>query len=230
MEYALKTEIPLKVIDAVANVASTHPQVLSGISKEMLGVEVGLYPFDWVRQVVSEGLPSDTTLEIDNISRAINGILFAFAYSHQNTPTLLAEVNNILIEKYSAQRDEVYRFISDLSCGENLFASFKSTILAEEAVNLVEDSRIIVDVRPVFSGDDASKIIASIFTRTLRVTCRDSVESPPKVISFSFGSEDLEELKAAIVKAEEKLRCLKENLGDRFGIIVENKNGKRSVS
>lgn len=223
----MKATIPVRALIIFSDVARSHPGMLEKISSSMAGVEVGLEPFEETRAIVRQlaSLVSGGGELVDKLVTAVNAALFAFAYTQRDTILTLDSAEAFLRAESPVECDEVLSFLRFVSNAENLYTSCKAAVLADEVCNLVEDSRVIVDVRPVFSRHNPSDVIASVFVRTLRISYRDTGDSRPKTVSFSLGLDDIEELRAALEKAEVKVKLLQEKLGrDAFGVILEHKN------
>jgi len=85
----------------------------------------------------------------------------------------------------------------------------KSRILISEVSNLYHESRIITDVRPVFSSNEENSVIGKVILSNLKISYRK--DDAFKEFFVTLEEEDLEELKKIIDRAIKKTKQLKSN-------------------
>lgn len=88
--------------------------------------------------------------------------------------------------------------------------------LVAERPCLLEESRILTDLRPVFSEKNPASLDAFSVIHTLVLNCNEN--STSKTVHIALDTADLAELKAAIVRAEHKEKVLSA-LASKAGVL-----------
>jgi hypothetical protein len=87
------------------------------------------------------------------------------------------------------------------------FAAFGKAIdIARESDRLLHVSRVITDLRPVFSEEVANEPLGAVIVHTLRLDYFE--ENDVKTISFALNSRDLAQLKRTVERAQAKENTL----------------------
>lgn len=102
------------------------------------------------------------------------------------------------------------RLVQFLRC-ESLTITAKIVTLTIERPNLVIDTRIVTDLRPIFGDDVGKGPRGSLVTHTLLIHHLDSRQQHATT-GFAFDSDDLAKLRRVLARAEEKETRLKELL------------------
>ena len=102
------------------------------------------------------------------------------------------------------------RLVQFLRC-ESLAITAKIGTLAIELSNVVIDTRIVTDLRPIFGEEVGKGPRGSLITHTLRIHHLDARQQHVTV-GFAFDSDDLAKLRRVLDRAEDKEKRLKELL------------------
>ena len=78
--------------------------------------------------------------------------------------------------------------------------------IARESDRLLHVSRVITDLRPVFSEEAANEPFGAVIVHTLRLDYFE--ENDVKTISFALNSRDLAQLKRTVERAQAKENTL----------------------
>lgn len=127
----------------------------------------------------------------------------------------------------------VEEFVEDLSRAEDLeipederqtFAERVSLLLANPTIQAVArsldvqteqqrvflESRILTDLRPVFTGDSETQLLGMLVVHSLKILY--SEDGQTKSFYISLDQRDAEQLKGTLKRAEDKAQALKETL------------------
>lgn len=126
----------------------------------------------------------------------------------QNISEILGK--NRKVKQGKALRKNFEDRLNKLLDNEQLYLSYKIYALYLDHKNLYITSKILCDIRPVFTKPDISAK-ASIITNTLHIHYRtgDS-ENPHKDFLIALDLKDIQNLKKVILRAEQKNETLKE--------------------
>ncbi len=102
------------------------------------------------------------------------------------------------------------RLVQFLRC-ESLTITAKIGALAVERPNLVIDTRIVTDLRPIFGEEIGKGAKGSLITHTLRIHHLDS-QQQHVTTGFAFDPRDLGKLRRVLTRAKDKETRLKELL------------------
>jgi hypothetical protein len=160
--------------------------------------------------------------EIDEIIRSILS-LFALKESEDlDITTFASEIAEALKKtKDEALKPPVnFQLESLLSLLESPFyIKTKATRLAAERDRILLNTRIITDVRPIFTEDISCKIKANMILHNLKIEYAESGQF--KEINFALDKDDLKKLKDYIERAEKKEKVLREELKKTDIIILD---------
>jgi len=160
-------------------------------------------------------------VEIKEIISAFLSLFQAKEASNISTEEFIEE----LIDTFNKLPDEDIIVPSTLKDSlDKLFVSnvfyvkVKGSYLSSEREKLLVDSRIITDVRPIFSDDSKCTLDGMIIVHNLKMEYRHGIDI--KEAFFALDIEDLEKLKIQIDRALNKERIMKGSLQDaKFKII-----------
>lgn len=96
--------------------------------------------------------------------------------------------------------------LTSLLSSQNLVALGKAVDLARESNRLLNDARIISELRPVFGDDIAAEPTGAVIVHTLRLNYME--EGERKTASLTLNSRDLVQLKRAVERAQTKENTL----------------------
>ncbi|MCP9237944.1 hypothetical protein [Lewinella sp. JB7] len=105
--------------------------------------------------------------------------------------------------------------ILDVVQASSINLTRKAYQLIFDRQNIFSDSKTIVDVRPVFLNEDATELKALTLLYNLRISFRESIQSEEySNIVFALDSDDIQQLKEGIARAETKANTLKKELSN----------------
>ena len=152
-----------------------------------------------------------STEKIDVIIRMLQSLIItSTVYETDNfIGDITANLKELNVNISKSTKDFLLKAIQS----EILTLHIKASQLSNATKNIYIDSKIISDIRPVFTNDDASEFKAAIILHTLNLIFRDRSEI--KEINIALDSDELEELKKTIIRAESKEKVLKELLNKK---------------
>lgn len=120
-----------------------------------------------------------------------------------NTELVKGLIEALTLDKFNVSAN-LHGFFNDLlSIKESINLTIKATYLATDRQNILLDTRIITDVRPVFGVDEESEELkATLITHNLKIQYEE--DDQIKYIYFALDANDLSVLKDHIVRAENK--------------------------
>ncbi|MDP7738996.1 hypothetical protein [Mycobacterium paragordonae] len=182
---------------------------------------------DDVANALIEALSSDQIRSISAVVAAVTGVvkdqwsedevaafvgnlvsMSTLGTSHDYPPDELAGKISELVGQ-SLDEDEKKQLPGRLTAllSARSFRAFSKAIdVSRETDRVLNVSRILSDVRPVFGQDAAEDPLGALVVHTLRIDYYEQGEV--KTDSFTLNAKDLEQLKDAIERAEEKERTL----------------------
>lgn len=142
------------------------------------------------------GVDEETGLTLTELSKSMNQSLKDHVSAEE-----------LILGKISEKN--IYLLLQAMN-SDNFQITNKSHALSLDRSNLVEESKILVDVRPVFGGQDENEIKASVLLYNLRFSyLQNSTTRLSRNVYFSLDEEDLSLLKEQIIRAEKKAREIK---------------------
>ena len=211
--------------------AESAPELVSRLAEELPKIAPQLYPFDSflgvVRAVVGPfqpadgGRPSDKRADFAaDLSQALTSLLYTAGASALSAEESISSAIETIEAHFPENAEILSSFVLAILGCRNLLLSFKSTALREDNENIVVDSKIIVDIRPIFDFDASAAINAHTFLYRLRVTHRTSNDVESKV--YTLSQVALDELSRALVRAKDKIEQLKSSpLSGTLGVLLE---------
>jgi len=103
----------------------------------------------------------------------------------------------------------------NVSNNDSLFLTKKAYNLIYERENLITNSRIITDIRPVFGGNENEEIKACSILFNLKISFqKKSKRDVESSLIFALDEEDLKNLKEQIKRAEQKAKTIESSFVD----------------
>jgi hypothetical protein len=157
-----------------------------------------------------QGLHSD---DLELIMRTLDSLYQVRA--HLDTPLdkfvsdVIEALQNTKFETSSEERKEAFRSrLTLLLSAEPLAVSAKAQVLQREYPYIFHGSKIITDLRPVFSQSTKEPPDGVILDHTLKLVYHEGL-GKHKELYLALDSSDLVELKKIIERAEEKEQALR---------------------
>lgn len=167
---------------------------------------VKMFLFDQITSVIdSVGLPEDQLNELRGFIFNIFFMLFACA----EEPEHMAETCAIQAERFGftqSERDVLKSRLSKLLSIRSLFLSIKSRTLFNDNEKILIGSKILTDLRPVFSNGNDDEIRGYIVIHNLKLVFEDTIGTKEFVVTFS--SDELNALEAALARARRKAKVI----------------------
>jgi hypothetical protein len=158
-----------------------------------------------------KSLPQKT---IEKIFYSVGGLVFILEKG-STVDEIVEDVCNLL-EKESIvdfKNNSKENFISRLSIllkSEKLYYAAKASTLKEESNNVFIQSKVITDIRPIYSTNIDETPKKGIVIHNLHIHYSSEGEGGHKDIYFALDSEELKELKEVLLRAEKKEISLKD--------------------
>jgi hypothetical protein len=222
----MKTRFSKRTLSRLAKVADLNPEVRSQILQAIAKLPVVLYPFEAVNDAVEKCL-ADAHVEEgedDDLGGAIATVLFQAGSSAQPPDELLQSAASTLRESTKDDRtvEVVSRFVSELLSSSDLLVASKATALYEDSERLLLETKLLVDVRPIFDPKHAATIAATTLLYKLRMTFRAPQGGDLDTMVFTLREPELKELARVVDRAIEKASVVRE--ARPFGVVVVESN------
>lgn len=153
--------------------------------------------------------PNLNKKNLQKIISAFQGLYFIREYSGVETEKLIEDLAYELNEDY----DETFKdkFLTVLN-NDNIRILVKAHRLHYDNESLFSNSRIISDIRPVFSSDPSEIPSDMVVNHTLKLSLTNNGKD--KEVYASLDVEDLRKLQKSINRAIKKDKTLRKFLGD----------------
>jgi hypothetical protein len=148
--------------------------------------------------------------DITSNHKVILGLYFTFCKfdtPEEKFSQQLADYYKNKIDDESSNGEIKNRLLKLFKKDNPIRIAVKSRILISEVSNLYHESRILTDIRPVFSSNEENSVIGKVILNNLKISYRKDKDF--KEFFVTLEEEDLEELKSIIVRAIEKTKQLK---------------------
>jgi hypothetical protein len=229
----MKTTIPKRLFRELSKLAEDAPDKLVSLGNDLTQVAPQLYPFDSLSATVRRSIgvfkpdladPSrsdDRQREFSGeLAQSISSLLYTAGASHLPMTEVLAAAIQTIEENFQDSAESLEAFVRTILGCSDLVLSFKSTALREDNENIVVDSKIIVDIRPVFDTEQSDAIRAHALLYRLKITHRTSSDVDAKI--YTLSQEALDELSQAVTRAKLKIEHLKSMpLSQTLGMLLE---------
>jgi hypothetical protein len=149
------------------------------------------------------------------------GSLTPFIETEENLDEMSEDVSTIAIEEQIIDERNKKRFktrLTSLLRNKQLFYASKVNGLLTEYGNVFLQSRIVTDIRPVFGINPNDVPEAGIIIHNLHIHYQDDSEGAHKDFYIALDTNDIKNLKAALIRAEAKEKSL-QLLYDKTGLI-----------
>lgn len=185
------------------------------IQEEIKNAKIGKLPED-----LAQSISDKTSISFeDNYS-----ILSSFASTFL-TSELVEEkrFTEILIElKEDLKSKDIVNYINEfLKQSKNFTTSIKATNLAYNRGRIIRNTRIITDIRPIFTTSPKDDLIGSIIVHNLKIEFMENDER--KEYYFAIDSTDLKQIELQVRRARNKEDKLKKFISDSRLDLIELK-------
>ena len=126
------------------------------------------------------------------------------------------------LREYDRTVEVVSRFVSELLSSSDLLVASKATALYEDSERLLLETKLLVDVRPIFDPKHAATIAATTLLYKLRMTFRAPQGGDLDTMVFTLREPELKELARVVDRAIEKASVVRE--ARQFGVVVVESN------
>lgn len=190
-----------------------RPEIIQAIVDKLSSLDPPpLRPSD-LHQALNELLPNRSN-EVNSIMRQLM-CLYTIRRIHDLSPKDLLEglLHSITTSDTRWTDDEISRWktlepqLNSLFSLQNVWTIVKALDLAYDYTDLLQDVKILTDIRPVFN-EDASDILGAIVSFILRLSL-DGREGR-KSLSITIDEKDVENLKQICERALKKAKTAKE--------------------
>lgn len=219
----MKSQFQERTLRELAKVGKLDAEKRKKLAAKLFAMEQHIYPFEAIAELVRGTLSDDDSKEPDELAGAISSFLFAAASASSQTPKQLLEETSTELRaaNSSAVADATVAFLRELISHPNLLVSFKGTSHVDDGDRLLIDSKLYVDVRPVFDPlGDSTSILASVLLYRLRLVFRSS-SGDPETMLFTLREEELSELGEVITRAKSKTTAIKGS--SKIGKLLESR-------
>lgn len=218
--------LPSKVTEHLRLLAVLGPDARKALLARLAAEPLGLYPFSRVSAAVAScAAVADLSAEkLEGIGNALGTVAYALAASTEGIQSSLEKLIEGVASALDSGESEVVReFLAEFARADDLLTSFKATALYDDGERVVLNSRVLVDLRPVFAIEDAGTVSASSLLYRLRVTYRVPNGRDSETIVLALHEQELKELGEAVTRAEKKSEALRKRLIDGpLGKILED--------
>ena len=127
----------------------------------------------------------------------------------------LKETDNLFFKEITEWDSLKEKLLSLMQFEDVVSLGFKALLLSMDFDKLYVDSKIITEIRPVFEDNSELGLANSIITHSLKIEYHFSDDTHQKIF-ITLDSENLQELKQQIVRAEKKEQQLENSLNKYF--------------
>jgi len=174
------------------------------------------------------GVDSKTAFEITDALFGLNG-LFELEDS-ENKKDVAKNLCDSLKFEFGDDKDlinkvdwdRVAEYFIVLTTDTPLSFSYKTIDLNSEYERIYKASRVLTDIRPVFKNDVNEDVHYAIIVHKLKLEFTDA-HNNPTTLYFSLDSQDLQQLKKNIDRAESKEKALKHTFNEKLKFIDTSK-------
>lgn len=193
----------------------------SKLCEELEKLPIRLYPYNQIGEVVEKiDLPREKAQKISDFVLNIFYLLFAWGEEPGRTAELMADK----LERFGFPRNDRETLkdrLSKLFSIRSLFVSIKSTNLFNENEKILLGSKIITDVRPVFSDGSPSKVLGYIIVHNLKLVFQDTSGSNEFIVSL--GNDELDALEQDLSRARAKAKTIVSESSTLLNHLVDDK-------
>lgn len=183
-----------------------------------------------IEEAISEEVSIDSKMAVE-ITNALFGLNGLFELEDSKNKKEVAkslcdslkfefEEEKELIEK--VDWDQLSEYFVLLTSDTPISFSYKTIDLNSEYERIYKASRVLTDIRPVFKNDVNEDIHCAIIVHKLKLEFTDA-HNNPTTFYFSLDSQDLQQLKKNIDRAESKEKALKHTFDEKIKFIDTSK-------
>lgn len=230
----MKPRFQARTLKHLADLAKDAPGALEVLVAELSRLEAMLYPFDAVNDCIKEALQEYRAQQAftegcltkedfaSELARSLSNILYIGGSSSHGPTEVAAAALAAVEEGFPEQTEKLRPFLEKVLGLKTLLLSYKSTVLREDNENIVVGTKLIVDVRPVFSQLDPEQGDGHILVVRLKVSYRNGSDIETRV--FTLDREGLNEMSDAVQRTILKISALKKSMANNpLGPLVEDK-------
>jgi len=227
----MKTKISKRLFRELVKLAESESKLLSQLAVDLPGIAPHLYPFDSligvVRDVIGDFRPQGAGRTDEkqadfatDLGQSLTALLYTAGASALSNEEVIAAAIETIETNFPEHAESLSSFVRRVLGCRNLLLSFKSTALREDNENIVVDTKIIVDIRPIFDFDPAEAISAHTLLYRLKVTHRTSNDVETKI--YTLSQDALDELSRAVDRSKSKIEQLRSTpLASALGLLLE---------
>lgn len=218
--------IPKEDLKGFVTIAGLSQATLAKLTNAIENAPVGLLPKELTENLASKvDLKRELLTQIIEIVYAINGIKVKENKTSESITKDVLESIKLTNPEFKlsapALRNLNTNLTKLLSFDGSLALTLKSHSLSVEYERVYLSSRIMTDIRPVFT-ELKDKMDAAILVHSLKLKYRINNES--KSVFLTLTSKELKELKEHIIRAEKKEDIIKKSIGKQIKFIDISKN------
>lgn len=224
----MKTRLPSPLFEELALIAKHNRDLLVALGSELSAMPTQMYPFESVGDAVRRVLSASPVTNSDgedikeDLSHSLSKILYSVAGSYSEPSELLRATIQTIERDYPTFSAPIIEFVRALLNAKQLLLSFKATALREDNENILLESKVVVDIRPIFDVDRGSEVVAHTFLNRLKIRHRTASIVETKI--YTLGLEQVDELLQTLERAKSKILSLKRCVGEgALGVHLEHK-------
>lgn len=203
--FSIIIKSPPKKFDTLIN-------VLNKVPKRLLPSELSDYLLK--KKIYSEKQSSKIVDVLASLYRLKESETKSINEIVENICQALRETNDVNLKP----RPNFEKSLTSLLSLKTIGASFKALGLLTDYEKTFVDSRIILDIRPVFDDNLDNKIETGVIVHNLRIEYHKGKDTHEEIF-LALDSNDLNKLKEQILRALKKEKSIKLNLKDNFNFI-----------
>lgn len=220
----MKPRLPSSFLADLTALANLADEGREEILDQLRSIDRALDPFERIEAAL-ESLAVSKAFE-KRLPRLITGLLVYFASNPEKAEIVTSKIIEEFVrqEKGEEQARRLGEFLGRLFQIKNLVESVKGSVLASDVERRVVSSRIVTDIRLVFSNESASEVLGHVLTHNLKIVFEE--DNRLRESYFSLGLEELVDLQKHVARALEKQRELRARLvpvADIVGRLIEDR-------
>jgi len=215
--------IPKNVKKGFGVLLQSEQSKIDSLIKELENIPKGLLPSD-----LSEYISKKNVFSKEDAAEIVKVLLSLYRLKENETKTvseILIKVQEALNETEEITSKPNSNFINNFT----RLLSLKTLGLTSKAYDLLMEyektyvkSRIITDIRPVFSDDVDGDVEMGVIVHDLKIEYHKG-RSTHEEIHIALDCNDLRELKERILRAEKKEKAIKRNFSNNISFLENNK-------
>jgi hypothetical protein len=158
-------------------------------------------------------IPGISNEEVSQVKEALDTMYGIRAYHDVPLDQFIDDVCESLREHKELKPEDERRLrerLNRLLDIDALIVAAKATVLRQEHERNFCSLRIITDARPVYANGISGPPSAMVITHTMKLSYHEGAGGHLSDLYLSFGPEDIAEIRAALTRAEEKTKSLRE--------------------